>query len=86
ANGTEGLAAVVPVNSNNVSSLSHIAVDPDEWHTAVIQYTSATDTSTADAGIKMWIDPDDGDAAPDFEILTTAGSMGSFNGDGTFGR
>ncbi|MFT4640086.1 MAG: hypothetical protein ACI8T1_003411 [Verrucomicrobiales bacterium] len=52
----------------------------------MIQYTSATDTSTADAGIKMWIDPDDGDAAPDFEILTTAGSMGSFNGDGTFGR
>ncbi len=85
-NGDVGANLVVPVDAGNVSNPTHLALAPDRWHAVVVQYDSASDTSSADAGIRMWLNPTDDSAQPDFELRTDSGAMGSFFGDGTFGR
>ena len=85
--GVQGIEVRVPSSNqqiirytNNVPTVAAL------WHQCVVQYTSASSLSAADAGLKLYIDPEDGDASPSFSIETTSGNMTSYLGDGPLGR
>jgi hypothetical protein len=83
-----GAGVLVPVaGANMVASTTNVALPALKWHTCVIQYTAASvaDTTTLDAGIRIWFNPTSASDLPQIDIPTSAGVMGSQFGNGPLG-
>jgi len=85
-NGTEGISArFAATPPNGVTTYSPFPVSSGTWHSAVIQYQSASSTSAQDAVAEVWINPVSGTDVPNYlNSVETAGISSTF-GTGPIG-